>query len=103
FSQFACGFLFQIACEAYRDEMGLFLWCRESGRRRHLARPPRRQRGRPGGDDQNRSARAWWFYDLHCSVRLLLQEWQEVSTRAQTTSALRMTPIAALFKCIPLF
>ena len=27
----------KIACEAYRDEMGLFLRCRESGRRQYMA------------------------------------------------------------------
>ena len=64
--------------EAYREKVGLFFWCRQSGRKRRVARFARRQGRRAGGDDQNRSPRSRRFHDLHGNVRLLLQEREEV-------------------------
>src|SRR5260370_12667574 len=59
--------------------MGLFFWRRESRGRRHVARLARRQGRGARGDDQDRLAGSRRFYDFDGGLRLLLQEWKEVS------------------------
>src|SRR6266446_1141845 len=66
--------------EAYSEKMGVFFRGRQSGRRWNLARSPRRQRRWSCRDDQDWPARARGVHHLHGSLRLLLQERQEVPT-----------------------